>query len=86
LSDFALLGQYIASQFHVASDNVGGTVVTDPPIGVSAEQQRTACDNLSRSLATAWPLKANLWQYSTRPPSKKLIWLNGELCDWLDRA
>jgi hypothetical protein len=28
-----LLGQYVASQFHVGSDGQGGTVVTDPPPG-----------------------------------------------------
>ena len=28
-----LLGQYVAGQFHIASDGHGGTMVTDPPVG-----------------------------------------------------
>src|SRR5262249_726730 len=27
-----LLGQYVASQFHVGNDGAGGTLVTDPPV------------------------------------------------------
>jgi hypothetical protein len=30
-----LLGQYVAGNFHVLSDNRGGTFVTDPPVSAS---------------------------------------------------
>jgi hypothetical protein len=31
-ANILLLGQYIAGQFHLATDGQGGTVVTDPPV------------------------------------------------------
>ena len=34
-ASIALLGQYMAAQFNLASDGHGGTVVTDPPLTVA---------------------------------------------------
>ena len=31
-ANLTLLGQYVAGQFHIASDGGGGTLVTDPPV------------------------------------------------------
>ena len=34
-----LLGQYVAGNFHMASDGGTGTLVTDPPLTVATDQQ-----------------------------------------------
>ena len=34
-----LLGQYVAGNFHIASDGTGGTIVTDPPLTMAIDQQ-----------------------------------------------
>ena len=36
-ANLTLLGQYVAGQFHLASDGAGGTLVTDPPAPTSSE-------------------------------------------------
>jgi len=38
-ANITLLGQYIAGPFHLTSDGRGGTLITDPPLTVAAEQQ-----------------------------------------------
>jgi len=40
IANIALLGQYMAGNFSIASDGSGGTLVTDPPL-VAAVQQPT---------------------------------------------
>jgi hypothetical protein len=39
-ANLALLGQYIAAEFSIASDGHGGTIVTDPPAAAMTEQNQ----------------------------------------------
>ncbi len=36
-----LLGQYTAANFHIQNDGFGGTLVTDPPVSASNQNQLT---------------------------------------------
>jgi hypothetical protein len=40
-----LLGQYVTADFHVRTDNHGGTFVTDPPAKTEADVQNVALVN-----------------------------------------
>jgi hypothetical protein len=40
-----LLGQYVAGNFHVRTDNHGGTIVTDPPVKTATDVQNVALVN-----------------------------------------
>jgi hypothetical protein len=35
IATITLLGQYVTADFHVSTDNHGGTLVTDPPVRAS---------------------------------------------------
>jgi hypothetical protein len=37
-ANIALLGTYVAGQFHITSDGHGGTLVTDPPVAAPTDQ------------------------------------------------
>jgi hypothetical protein len=36
-ANITLIGQYMASQFSITSDGMGGTVVTDPPVSSATD-------------------------------------------------
>jgi len=38
-ANITLLGQYVAGNFHIQSDGAGGTLVTDPPMSASDQNQ-----------------------------------------------
>jgi hypothetical protein len=40
-TDITLLGNYIAGNFHIQSDGAGGTLVTDPQVSASNQNQLT---------------------------------------------
>jgi autotransporter passenger strand-loop-strand repeat protein len=44
-ADITLLGQYVAGNFHVRTDNHGGTIVTDPPVKTATDVQNVALVN-----------------------------------------
>jgi hypothetical protein len=44
-ADITLLGQYVTADFHVRTDNHGGTFVTDPPAKTEADVQNVALVN-----------------------------------------
>ena len=38
-ANILLLGQYVAGNFNLSNDGTGGTLVTDPPVGIATDQQ-----------------------------------------------
>jgi hypothetical protein len=39
VANIALLGQYLTANFHLATDNNGGTLVSDPPVPLNIDPQ-----------------------------------------------
>lgn len=46
-----LLGQYVAGNFHIATDGTGGTMVTDPPVSVASADTSNVVGSVSPNLA-----------------------------------
>src|SRR5207249_1198759 len=44
-ANITLLGNYVAGNFHIQTDNMGGTLVTDPPVSATTDANPIALAN-----------------------------------------
>jgi hypothetical protein len=51
VAHIALLGQYVQGNFHSASDGMGGTLITDPPVAATDPHVATIAANAGSASA-----------------------------------